>query len=133
MIYRNWRDCYDRVPDMSVDDLGDYIIGRRVVKVDECANEITLDDGKVLLFRDADGCHAWFSAELEAGNLTDNAVTALGVTERETDSESTEDYTIHILAADKNVADVTITGDATSGYYCRSIILEIYTAEDTNA
>ena len=36
-----------------------------------------------------------------------------------------ESWSIHILAANKHIADVNITGDATSGYYCHSINLEI--------
>lgn len=118
--------------DMTPQELKRELIGRTVTKIDEGDNALTLDDGRVLKFRDTADCCAWFNGELRAGNLTDNAITAVKVTENQ-DPENVygnEDYTIHILAADKNIADLDITGDPTSGYYCHSIDLEIYTPEE---
>lgn len=112
--------------DMTADDLARVIVGKRVVEVDEAKSILTLDDGTTLEFEDVADCCAWFSADLKAGHLTDNAVTALEVVENENDdSDVPEDYSIHILAADTRIADLTITGDPTSGYYCHSITLRV--------
>lgn len=113
---------------MQVGDLRKEIIGQTVTEINEKEKTITLANGKRLRFIDQEACCAWFSAELKAGNLTDNAVTRLDITDRREDKElfdSQEDYTIHILAANKKIADLTITGDETSGYYCHSIALEV--------
>ena len=119
-------DYPDTIYDMTFDDLEKELIGKTVVAIDEGDNALTLDDGRVLKFRDTAECCAWFNGELRAGNLTDNAVTALKVTDRQKEEYDDEDYTIHILAADKNIADLDIYGNPTSGYYCHSINLDIY-------
>lgn len=119
----NTRTIYDMYPG----DLEDEVVGKTVTSVDTESNTITLSNGTVLGFEDNEDCCAWFSAELEAGNLTDNAVTAIKVTGDDPyeDSSSETDYTIHILAANTKIADVTITGSAGTGYYCHSIILNV--------
>ena len=116
----------DTIYDMTFDDLEKELIGKTVVAIDEGDNALTLDDGRVLKFRDTADCCAWFNGELRAGNLTDNAVTALKVTDRQKEVYDDEDYTIHILAANKKIADLDIYGNPTSGYYCHSINLDIY-------
>ena len=115
------------IPDMSVRDLENELIGQKIVDINTYKNTITTASGKKLHFKDTYQCCAWFEAELSVGNLTDNAITSLDVTENhnETYFGIKNDYTIHIMAADKNIADVNIYGDETSGYYCRSIILEV--------
>lgn len=113
--------------DMTESDLEKEILGHAVTEVSEGSGTITLDNGTVLSFADQADCCAWFCAELTAGNLTDNAVTSVDVTYN--DSDEVEDYTIHILAANKKIADIDITGDPTSGYYCHSIALEVYLPE----
>ncbi len=114
--------------DMTASDLEKHLIGKVITKVDEQENSLTLSDGTVLTFKDTADCCAWFSAELSAGNLTDNAITSLTVEDHD-DPDGIENYSIHILAADKNVVDLGIRGDATSGYYCHSINLDITTPE----
>lgn len=118
--------------DMTPRDLERELIGRTVTNIDVRKCALTLDDGRVLKFQDTRDCCAWFNGELRAGNLTDNAITAIKVTEHQDpeDVYGDEDYTIHILAADKTIADLDITGNPTSGYYCHSIDLEIYTQEE---
>lgn len=119
------REYTDRIWDMGQSDLEKRLIGKRVVEINENNSEMTLDDGTVLVFQDESDCCAWFEAELKAGNLTDNAVTAVRVTDRQENEYGDEDYTLHILAADETIADLNITGNPTSGYYCHSITLEI--------
>ena len=120
------------IADMTFSDLEKELIGKTVVEIDESENTLTLDDGRKLAFRDTSDCCAWFDANLRAGNLTDNAITALRVTDRQEDGYDDEDYTIHILAANKKIADLDIYGNPTSGYYCHSIDLEIYVKEEEN-
>ena len=113
--------------DMDTDDLAKEVVGKTITSVDTENDTITLSNGTILEFEGTSDCCAWFSAELEAGNLTDNAVTAIEVTDNSPDDDdsSESDYTIHVLAADTKIVDLTITGDATSGYYCHSIILNV--------
>lgn len=112
--------------DMYPSELEKEVIGKTITAVDTENDTITLSNGTVLEFEGTSDCCAWFSAELEAGNLTDNAVTGIKVTDNTPDDDyGTESYTIHILAADTKIVDVNITGDATSGYYCHSIILNV--------
>ena len=117
----------DTIYDMDMDDLSRELVGKVVTSIDPAASTLTLDNGTILTFEDSEGCCAWFCAELEAGNLTENAVTAIRYTDNAPDAEEYEDenYTLHILAVDHNIADLTITGNPTSGYYCHSINLEI--------
>ena len=120
----------DLIFDMSVDDLEEELIGKSIVEIDESSNNLMLNDGTVLEFIDTADCCAWFNASLRAGNLTDNAITAIKVTDRQREQYGDEDYTIHILAANKNIADLDINGNPTSGYYCHSINLGIYNPKD---
>ena len=117
--------------DMSVNDLKKELIGKSIVEIDESANKLTLNDGTTLEFQDTADCCAWFNANLRAGNLTDNAITAIKVTDRPGEY-GYEDYTIHILAANKKIADLDINGNAGSGYYCHSINLRICGKEKGN-
>ena len=111
----------DTYIDMTDQDLARELVGKKIVKINTEYNTITLHDGTVLKFNDVSDCCAWFEAELEEKNLTDNAITRV-TTSGQYDDES---WTIHILAADKNIADVHIRGDEGTGYYCQSIELEI--------
>lgn len=121
----------DTIRDMTAQDLERELIGRAVTAIDERNNKLTLDDGRVLEFKDTFDCCAWFNANLTAGNLTDNAITAIKVTDRQKEEYGDEDYTIHILAANKKIADLDINGNPTSGYYCHSIDLEIHTPKES--
>ena len=120
----------DLIFDMSVDDLEEALIGKSIVEIDESRNNLMLNDGTTLEFRDTADCCAWFNANLKAGNLTDNAITAIKVTDNQKEEYGDEDYTIHILAANKKIADLDINGNPTSGYYCHSINLGIYTPKE---
>lgn len=114
------------IMDMSAGDLKKELIGKTVVEIDESENTLTLNDGRKLAFRSTSDCCAWFNANLRSGNLTDNAITAIKVTDRQKEEYADEDYTIHILAANNKIADLDINGNPTSGYYCHSINLEIF-------
>ena len=120
----------DTVYDMTPEDLERELIGKSIVEIDESGNNLMLNDGTILEFRDTADCCAWFDANLRAGNLTDNAITAIKVTDRQGEQYGDEDYTIHILAANKNIADLDIYGNPTSGFYCHSINLAIYNPKD---
>ena len=120
----------DTVYDMTPEDLERELIGKSIVEIDESGNNLMLNDGTILEFRDTADCCAWFDANLRAGNLTDNAITAIKVTDRQEEECGDEDYTIHIFAANKKIADLDINGNPTSGYYCHSINLAIYNPKD---
>lgn len=115
------RDYYD----MTHHDLAGELVGKRIVEIDTYANTMTLHDGTVLTFRDAHDCCAWFVAELRQHNLTDNAITRVTTSDKHSDEYGDKSWSIHILAADKHIADVNINGNEGSGYYCHSINLEI--------
>lgn len=118
----------DYIRDMSVDDLTKRLIGQVIIAVDSVEKTLTLSNGSILTFEDTSSCCAWFEAELIKGNLTDNAITDVVYEDRpEDDLGSKENYTIHILASDKNICDLNIVGDAASGHYCLSINLDITT------
>ena len=121
----------DTVRDMTVQDLERELIGRTITSIDESTNTLTLDDGRKLVFKDTFDCCAWFNANLKAGNLTDNAITAIKVTDRQEEEYGDEDYTIHIFAANNKIADLDINGNPTSGYYCHSIDLTIHTPKES--
>lgn len=121
----------DTVFDMTASDLEKELIGRAITSIDESENTLTLDDGRKLVFKDTGDCCAWFNANLKAGNLTDNAITAIKVTDRQEEEYDNEDYTLHIFAANKKIADLDINGNPTSGYYCHSINLDIYTPKES--
>lgn len=110
--------------DMTPEDLADALIGRVVVEVIEGDNVLVLDDGTCLEFEDTADCCAWFSADLKAGHLSDNAVTAVKVID-DSDDEYDESWTVHILAADDRIADLHVEGTESSGYYCHSINLVV--------
>ena len=112
--------------DMTDQDLAGELVGKKIVKIDTENSTMTLHDGTVLKFHDASDCCAWFEAELEEKNLTDNAITHVTTSGQYGD----ESWTIHILAANKHIADVNITGDEGSGYYCHSISLEVVEVDE---
>lgn len=119
----------DYIYDMTVDDLEKHLIGKVITNVDQQKNTLTLSDGTILTFEDTESCCAWFSAELSAGNLTDNAITALTVEDHD-DHDYIENYSIHILAANKTIVDLGIRGSEGTGYYCHSIDLKITVPEE---
>ena len=114
----------DLVYDMSDTDLRDEVVGKKIISVND--SSCTLDDGTVLVFEDTSDCCAWFAAEVKAGTLVDSTITGVEVEGRDVPNEwVAEAYTIHVLSADTRVMAVEIEGDASSGYYCHSINLEI--------
>lgn len=117
----------NKIYDMRQEDLSQALVGKVVTAIDPSESTLTLSDGTILAFEDTSDCCAWFYAELEAGNLTENAVTSIKATDNNPEAVEYDDenYTLHILAVDHNIADLTITGNPTSGYYCHSIDLVI--------
>lgn len=118
-----------RIIDMSVSDLEEKLLGQRIVQIDTDRNIIQLGDGTALEFEDTSDCCAWFSAKLETGALTENAVTNVTTTD---DSESDEGYRIHILAVDTEIGSIAIDGYSGSGYYCASVNLVIHAPKEAN-
>lgn len=114
----------NQIRDMDRSDLEKHVLGKRVTEVNTERNTITLDDGTVLEFEGASECCAWFAANLKAGELTDNMVTAVREEEAEC-PDARESWSLHILAGDTRLASVDICGDSSNGYYCHSIILNI--------
>ena len=110
---------------MTDEDLRAELIGQTVTAINENNNTLTLGNGTILTFIDTSDCCAWFEAQLTAGNLTDNAITAVNCDSDSFISDGPGSFTIHILAADQAIADLSVEGDATSGYYCHSIDLGI--------
>lgn len=117
----------NKIYDMNEHDLIQELIGKVVTGINPDESTLALSDGTVLTFEDTQECCAWFCAELEAGNLTENAVTAIRYADNapNADAYGDENYTLHILAVDHSIADLTITGNPGTGYYCRSIDLKI--------
>ena len=110
--------------DMSDTDLRDEVVGKKIISVND--SSCTLDDGTVLVFEDTSDCCAWFAAEVKAGTLVDSTITGVEVEDRGSPEAWTrESYTIHVLSADTRVMAVEIEGDASSGYYCHSINLNV--------
>ena len=111
--------------DMDAADLAEELIGKTVVAVDD--ETITLNDGTLLIFEGEGECCAWFQYNLKSGHLTDNAITSVECEDNDDLLlvEGSEGWTIHILAGDSRIAELDIWGDATSGYYCRSISLTV--------
>jgi len=110
---------------MTEGDLERELIGKRITEVDTGAGELTLDDGTRLIFEDTSDCCAWFSAQLQEGNLTDNAVTRVDCDYPTAADPYDEAWSLHILAGDNRIASVDIEGNSTSGYYCHSINLRV--------
>lgn len=113
--------------DMDMDDLSRELVGKVVTSIDTDRSTLTLSDGTTLTFEDTSECCAWFCAELKAGNLTENAVTSIRATNNDPEAVEFDDenYTLHVLAVDHNICDISIEGTAESGYYCHSIDLTI--------
>lgn len=109
--------------DMDLPDLEREIVGKRVIEVDTNDCKIYLEDGTILDFQDESDCCAWFAVQLKKGNLVNNLVTSVKLADW--DSRAEEYWALHILAEDNRICDVLIEGDSTSGYYCRSITLEV--------
>lgn len=115
--------------DMTDKDLEAELVGKRIVKIDTDENTLTLHDGTVLIFEDTSECCAWFEAQLEENNLTDNAITHV-TTEERTSKDELEAWVVHVFAADTNIVDVNIHGTSGSGYYCHSIDLKVVGVRD---
>lgn len=112
------------VYDMSDTDLREEVVGKKIISVND--SSCTLDDGTVLVFEDTSDCCAWFAAEVKAGALVDSTITGVEVEGRDVSDEWVgEAYTIHVLSADTRVMAVEIEGDASNGYYCHSINLNV--------
>lgn len=118
----------DLIFSMDEDDLRNELVGKTIESVNVQKGIIHLTDGTELRFIDTQECCAWFDSQLTVKNLTDNAITNV-TKEYSTDEDAPEAWTLHVLAADKNIVDVDIWGDSTSGYYCRSINLKVVAPE----
>lgn len=105
------------------EDIAKVLIGRRVVRIDEDAATLTLDNGTKVVLEDGGDCCAWFSAAIKEIDLDDNLVTGYRVEDIITEDEGDGEfkYVMHVLSNNKNLADITIEGYPGSGYYGSSI------------
>lgn len=115
----------ETIRDVTRTDLEELLIGHKIVDINEDDKTIILDNGTQLTFEDVDECCAWFEAELKKGNLVDNIVTAVKYEQLEPEKGCPDRCTLHVLAVDENICDVGIYGDATSGFYCQSVLLQV--------
>lgn len=115
----------DTIYDADRDDFATQLVGKSIKTI--AGDVIELTDGTTLEVQNTGDCCAWFRGEVEAIDLTDNAITAVERVENGEDNDDygDENYSIHILSAHKLIAKVNIEGNATSGYYCHSINLNV--------
>lgn len=124
-------DYDDYISNVSVEDLEHSILHRTIVEVDEERNEILLDNGEVLRLFDTDECSSWFAVNLRAGNLVDNAITAIKKKytpqhiPEDNEDNNFESYDIHILAGNKKVVALEIEGTEGNGYYFHSFSMSV--------
>ena len=118
-------DYDDYISDVSTEDLEHSILHRTIIEVDEERNEILLDNGEVLRFVDAAECCSWFAVNLRAGNLVDNAITAIKKKYTPHPDDNFESYDIHILAGNKKVVALEIEGTEGNGYYFHSFSMTV--------
>ncbi|MCS4277378.1 hypothetical protein M2390_003146 [Mycetocola sp. BIGb0189] len=109
--------------DMTESDLSGQLIGKSITAI--AGKTMTLNDGTVLEFENAADCCAWFDATLESIDLNDNAITAVTRVGAKAAEDYDEAWSLHILSAHKLIAKVNIEGNASSGYYCHSILLNV--------
>lgn len=123
--FEEWElDEYIRRRDITEDDLKDLVLGHKIVFVDTERNSLLLDSGVVLTVESVHECCAWFQGIVHEGKVVDNVVTAVNTTYPENPSAE-EEFTIHIIADSTEVANINVTGDPSSGYYCHSVSLQV--------
>lgn len=115
--------------DMTEGDLAGQLVGKRITGINSEDSTITLDDGTVLTIEDAADCCAYFNGSVLPIDLDDNVITAV-VREELGEPQvwgdfGDESWRLNILTVDKRVAAVEISGNASNGYYCHSVVLRV--------
>lgn len=109
--------------DMDEGDLGVHLIGKSIRAI--AGNTIELTDGTVLEIEDAADCCAWFHGDIKAFDFAANVITGITRKEATTEDEDNEAWTLQVFSAHKVIAEVNIEGNASSGYYCHSVGLNV--------
>lgn len=113
---------YDKVfSEWNENEIRELLLYRKVVKVDNNTNTLTLDNGTELTFEGNEGCggcsSGWYSVtEL---NECDNAITNVEfVCDSDTKDRSYEtSYKIFVFAEDRRIKLAQVDGDDGNGWY----------------
>lgn len=113
---------YDKVfSECNKNEIRELLLYRKVVKVDDSTNTLTLDNGTELTFEGNEGCggcgSGWYSVtEL---NECDNAITNVEfVCDSDTKDRSDEtSYKIFVFAEDRRIKLAQVDGDDGNGWY----------------
>jgi len=116
-----------QVYDMTPEDLGERLVGHSISSSDEQSMTLTLDNGTVLQFSDVSDCCAWFRVESVSVSKFGSIVTK--VERADYERGDGDGFTINVLSASEVIGAVEIDGDATNGYYCHSITLNVTEAK----
>ena len=109
-------------------------IGKSIESVDSKEGVIVLTDGTCIELLDTDDCCSGFGWDLKTvftGRLSENAIT--GIAEEvilDPDDDPDEErrkseFIIHILAADKELVAIDVSGQEGTGYYFQGINFRI--------
>jgi len=124
----------DFVMEKNVEELGDHVVGHRIVNVENTMSQtgwgssypslvITLDNGKRVKLVGSDDCCAY--TELESFLLHSEKIDHMI-----TNVEANDDYTKwHILADMASVLELTVGWSEGSGYYSYGFMIQV---EDIN-
>ena len=111
------------------EDFAKALVGQRISEIQQ--DRIILADGTELVIEDGGDCCAFFEGWFEqVGDPTDAAITSVTTTgEKELDDYNMDvNFTVHIYAAHRLIANATVEGNAGSGYYGSSITLVVRSA-----
>lgn len=126
---------YDKVlNECNENEIRELLLYRKVVRVDNSTNTLTLDNGTELTFEGNEGCGGcsagWYSVtEL---NECDNAITNVEfVCDSDTkDSYDETSYKIFVYAEDRHIKLAQIDGDDGNGYYGTGYTLYVKFKQD---
>ena len=109
--------------DMSGTDLATQLVGKSIRAI--AGDTIELTDSTVLEIESTGDCCAWFSGDIKAIDFADNVITGVEEVESTSSAGAPEAWILRVFSAHKVIAEVSIEGDSTSGYYCHSVNLRI--------
>ena len=104
--------------DATAEDLSGLLVGKSITSIE--GDTFVLSDGTRIELIGTGDCCAWFSASIENIDLSDNVVTRCESGDRDADG-----WSLTVFSAHKRIAEVNVDGDATSGYYCHSINMNV--------
>lgn len=121
------------------DFLARHLVGRKVVAVESYSDEwvngfvLVLEGGSEVLVSDAQDCCAYYGAILMDRGLVGNIVTAVSCTDRVTDDDGDESFTITLLGVNRTLADIQVSGNPGNGFYVDSIELRARAVNNAGA